>query len=207
MLADLGYAALLIAFLASIYAVVASYHGISSKQVRWVMSGRNALLIVFPLVAAACLVMIISLVNGDFSLQYVWSVSSLDMPTYLKVTALWGGQQGSILFFNFMLAGFTAAAMARKWDQERAIMPYAIIVASFTLIFFLGLSLFLENPFARLGAVKVESAGLAYAIDWPVTYVKNLFARPEIIPADGNGLNPLLRHPGMIIHPIQRPPW
>ena len=201
MLADLGYAALLFAFLASIYAVVASYHGISSKQARWVLSGRNALLIVFPLVAAACLVMIISLLNGDFSLHYVWSVSSRDMPTYLKVTALWGGQQGSILFFNFILAGFTAAAMARKWDDERAIMPYAVIIASFTLIFFLGLSLFLENPFARLGAVKVESAGLAYVIDWPVTYVKNLFARPEIIPADGNGLNPLLRHPGMIIHP------
>ncbi len=201
MIADLGYAALFIAFLAAVYAPIASWHGISSKQARWVQSGRNALLIVFPLVAAACIAMVISLLNGDFSLEYVWSVSSREMPTYLKVTALWGGQQGSILFFNFMLAGFTTAAMARKWDDERSIMPYAIIVASLTLIFFLGLSLFLENPFARIGAADVESTGLAYALDWPVTYVKNLFVRPEMVPADGNGLNPLLRHPGMIIHP------
>jgi len=201
MLANLGYAALFIAFGASIYAAVAAYHGISTKQVRWVQSGRNALLIIFPLVTAACIVMVISLLNSDFSLEYVWSVSSREMPTYLKVTALWGGQQGSILFFNFMLAAFTAAAMARKWDDERAIMPYAIIIGSFTLIFFLGLSLFLENPFARVGAAEVESAGLAYVIDWPVTYVRNLFVRPEVVPADGNGLNPLLRHPGMIIHP------
>ena len=69
------------------------------------------------------------------------------------------------------------------------------------MIFFPGLSLFLENPFARIGAVDVESSGLAYVIDWPVNYVQNLFVRPEIVPADGNGLNPLLRHPGMIIHP------
>ncbi|HSG15786.1 MAG TPA: hypothetical protein VLE70_05625, partial [Anaerolineae bacterium] len=162
MIADLGYAALFIAFLAAVYAPIASWHGISSKQARWVQSGRNALLIVFPLVAAACIAMVISLLNGDFSLEYVWSVSSREMPTYLKVTALWGGQQGSILFFNFMLAGFTTAAMARKWDDERSIMPYAIIVASLTLIFFLGLSLFLENPFARIGAADVESTGLAY---------------------------------------------
>ncbi|MGD8585474.1 MAG: cytochrome c-type biogenesis CcmF C-terminal domain-containing protein [Chloroflexota bacterium] len=201
MIADLGYAALFIAFLAAVYAPIASYHGLRTKQAGWVQSGRNALLIAFPLVAIACITMVISLLNSDFSLQYVWSVSSRDMPTYLKVTALWGGQQGSILFFNFMLAAFTAAAMARKWDDERAIMPYAIIIASFTMIFFLGLSLFMENPFARIGAADVQSSGLAYVIDWPVTYVKNLFVRPEMVPTDGNGLNPLLRHPGMIIHP------
>jgi cytochrome c-type biogenesis protein CcmF len=201
MIADLGYAALFIAFLAAIYAPIAAYHGLKTKQSHWVQSGRNALLMVFPLVATACLMMIISLLKGDFSLEYVWSVSSRDMPTYLKVTALWGGQQGSILFFNFMLAGFTAAAMARKWDDERAIMPYAVIIGSFTVIFFLGLSLFMENPFARVGATTVDSSGLAAIFDWPVNYIKNIFLRPTGIPADGNGLNPLLRHPGMIIHP------
>jgi cytochrome c-type biogenesis protein CcmF len=201
MIADLGYAALFIAFLAAIYAPIASYHGLRTKQAGWVRSGRNALLIVFPLVATACIMLIISLLRSDFSLDYVWSVSSRDMPTYLKVTALWGGQQGSILFFCFMLSAFTAAAMARKWDDERAIMPYAIIIASFTLIFFLGLSLFMENPFARIGAADPQGTGLAYIINWPVTYVKNLFIQPTSMPADGNGLNPLLRHPGMIIHP------
>jgi cytochrome c-type biogenesis protein CcmF len=95
------------------------------------------------------------------------------MPTYLKVTALWGGQAGSLLFWNLLLAGLTAAAMARNWDRQRELMPYVIIVGSMTLVFFLALVVFVENPFARLPVAQVN----------------------------GNGLNPLLRHPGMIIHP------
>jgi cytochrome c-type biogenesis protein CcmF len=63
--------------------------------------------------------------------------------------------------------------MARKWDDQRELMPYAILVGSLTQIFFLALVVFVENPFTRL----------------------------DIVPLDGNGLNPLLRHPGMIIHP------
>ena len=201
MLADLGYAAIFIAFLAAVYAAFAAWHGVRSKQSSWVQSARNATLIIFPLVGLACVLLVLSILNNDYSIQYVWSVSSREMPAYLKVTALWGGQQGSILFFNLLLAGFTAAAMARKWDDERAIMPYAIIVASLTQIFFLWMTVFMENPFARIGAAPVEAVGLAYLVDAPVTYVQNLFARPEMVPADGNGLNPLLRHPGMIIHP------
>jgi cytochrome c-type biogenesis protein CcmF len=173
MIADLGFFALLLAFLAAVYAVVASWYGSRNGQVAWVESARNALIATFPLVLLAALTLIISLLRGDFSLDYVWRVSSRDMPTYLKVTALWGGQAGSLLFWNLLLAVFTAVAMARNWNKESALMPYALIVAGITQIFFLGISLFLENPFARLPSV----------------------------PPDGNGLNPLLRHPGMIIHP------
>ena len=201
MIADLGYAALLIAFFAAVYAAVAAYYGVQKGQPRWVTSARNATLIIFPLVTLACALLIWSLLSDDFSIKYVWSVSSREMPTYLKVTALWGGQQGSILFFNLLLAGFTAAAMARNWDNERAIMPYAIVVASMTQIFFLGLTVFMENPFARIGALAVDGSGLQLLVNWPVTYVKNLFIVPEVVPANGNGLNPLLRHLGMIIHP------
>ncbi len=201
MLANLGYTALFIAFLAAIYAPIAAYYGVRKKESRWMESGRNALIIIFPLVALACITLIFSLLRDDFSIEYVWSVSSRDMPTYLKVTALWGGQAGSILFFNLLLSGFTAAAMVRSWANERAIMPYAVIVASFTLIFFLGLTLLTENPFARVGAAAAEGTGLALLVNGPITYVKNLFVQPQMIPADGNGLNPLLRHPGMIIHP------
>jgi cytochrome c-type biogenesis protein CcmF len=173
MIADLGFFALLLAFLAAVYAVVASWYGNRTGRMAWVESARNALIITFPLVLLACLALVVSLLRGDFSLEYVVRVSSREMPTYLKITALWGGQAGSLLFWNLLLALFTAAAMARNWHKERALMPYALIVAGITQIFFLTLSLFLENPFARLAA----------------------------IPPDGNGLNPLLRHPGMIIHP------
>ena len=112
MIADLGYVAILFAFLASIYAPVAAYYGIRKRKERWIESGRNAIFIIFPLVALACGLLILLLLTGDFSVLYVWEVSSREMPDYLKVAALWGGQRGSILFFNFMLAGFTAAAMA-----------------------------------------------------------------------------------------------
>lgn len=201
MIADLGYAAILLAFLASIYAPIAAYYGVRNDKPRWVESGRNAVLIIFPLVALACGLLILLLLTSDFSILYVWEVSSREMPDYLKVTALWGGQRGSILFFNFMLAAFTAAAMARNWKNDRAIMPYAVIVGSFSLIFFLGLTLFLENPFERIGAATAEGSGLELLINTPVTYVKNLFARSGIIPEDGRGLPALLRHPVMIIHP------
>ncbi|MDX1613068.1 MAG: heme lyase CcmF/NrfE family subunit [Candidatus Promineifilaceae bacterium] len=173
MIADLGYAAVLIAFGAALYAAISAYYGGRSDKPRWVESARNATLITFPLIGLASLLLIFLLLTDNFAVEYVWRVSSREMPTYLKVTALWGGQAGSLLFWNLLLAGFTAAAMARKWDHQRDIMPYVIFVGSLTQIFFLGLVAFVENPFATM----------------PV-------AQP-----DGNGLNPLLRHPGMIIHP------
>ncbi|MFZ0547735.1 MAG: cytochrome c biogenesis protein CcsA, partial [Candidatus Promineifilaceae bacterium] len=173
MIPDLGFAAILIAFATAIYAGAAAYYGGRTKQQKWVESARNASMAIFPLVILACLLLIVSLLRSDFSIEYVWRVSSRDMPAYLKVTALWGGQAGSLLFWNLLLAGFTAAAMARKWGDQRKLMPYAILVGSLTQIFFLGLVAFVENPFTRLA----------------------------VIPAEGNGLNPLLRHPGMIIHP------
>jgi hypothetical protein len=173
MIADLGNISLLLAFGTSIFAALAGWIGMRRNDDRWVSSARNAVILVFPLVLLAALAIIYSLVTSDFSLDYVWQVSSRDMPTYLKITALWGGQAGSLLFWNLLMAAFTAAAMATKWRDQKALMPYVIIVASMTQIFFLFISAFVENPFVRLA----------------------------IIPPDGNGLNPLLRHPGMIIHP------
>lgn len=173
MIPELGYIALILALAAAVFAAGAAYYGRHTNQPRWIESARNATIATFPLITISCLLMIYSLVQGDFSVEYVWRVSSRDMPTYLKVTALWGGQAGSLLFWNFLLSVFTAAAMARNWRKQKELMPYAIMVASFTQIFFLSISVFVEHPFARLPAV----------------------------PVDGNGLNPLLRHPGMIIHP------
>lgn len=173
MIADFGFAALILALFTAVYAAVAAAYGAYFGQPRWVESGRNAIVIAFPLVGLACGLLVYLLLTGDFSVEYVWRVSSIGMPDYLKVTALWGGQAGSLLFWNLLLAGFTAVAMARTWKQHRDLVPYAIAVASLTQIFFLAISIFVENPFARL----------------------------DMVPADGNGLNPLLRHPGMIIHP------
>jgi cytochrome c-type biogenesis protein CcmF len=173
MIADIGFIAIAFAFLAAIYSAAAAWYGNRTGQQAWVESARNATIAIFLLVLLASGLLIVALLQNDFSIEYVWRVSSRDMPTYLKVTALWGGQAGSLLFWNLMLATFTAAAMFRNWDKQRDLMPYALFVASLTQIFFLFITVFVENPFARL----------------------------DVIPPDGNGLNPLLRHPGMIIHP------
>jgi cytochrome c-type biogenesis protein CcmF len=173
MIPDLGYATLGLAFFVAIYAALAAWYGNRSERPKLVESARNASIVILPLVMLACGLLILSLLRGDFSVQYVWRVSSVGMPDYLKVTALWGGQAGSLLFWNLLLATFTAAAVAINWKKHRPLMPYAIMIASFTQIFFLGISFLVENPFARM----------------------------EFVPPDGNGLNPLLRHPGMIIHP------
>jgi cytochrome c-type biogenesis protein CcmF len=173
MLPDFGYATLVVAFLLAIYASVAAFYGGRQKDHRWVESSRNAIVAILPLVTLACVLLIYALVKGDFSIDYVARVSSRAMPTYLKVTALWGGQAGSLLFWNFLLAVFTSAAMLRQWDRQRPLMPYVLAVSAITQVFFLFISIFVENPFTRLA----------------------------IIPLDGQGLNPLLRHPGMIIHP------
>ena len=175
MIADFGFAAVLIAFLSAVYAAVAGVVGGRRNDERWITSARNASVATFPLLLLASALLITLLLQSDFSVNYVWQVSSREMPTYLKITALWGGQAGGLLFWNLLLAGYTAAAMLRKWDDQHALMPYAILVASLTQIFFLGLVAFVENPFAPIAG--------------------------GIVPADGNGLNPLLRHPGMIIHP------
>ena len=173
MIADLGYAALLLAVATAVYSAIAAWYGSQTNRPRFIESARNATIAVFPLVILSCTLLVISLLRGDFSLEYVWRVSSREMPTYLKVTALWGGQAGSLLFWNLLLSAYVAVAMARKWGEQKELMPYALIIVSLTQIFFLGISAFVENPFARL----------------------------DVVPPDGNGLNPLLRHPGMIIHP------
>ena len=173
MIADIGRISLLLAFIAAAYATIASLIGYWQDRAAATASARNAILVIFPLVGIASLAIIYSLVVGDFSLEYVASVSSLGMPTYLKITALWGGQAGSILFWNLLLAVFLFAAMLRQWKGEEHLVSLVVFVLAITQGFFLLVTNFLENPFTRLA----------------------------MIPADGQGLNPLLRHPGMIIHP------
>lgn len=184
MLADIGLISLILALVAAVYAAVASIYGsrLGVAGVAWIASARNALIAVWPLLTISCGAMIWLLVTGDFQVEYVAMVTSRAMPTYLKVTALWGGQAGSLLFWAWVSAAFSALVMFRKWGADpldadgrsgRALLPYMVAISAATEIFFMILVVFVETPFSKL----------------------------DFIPADGNGLNPLLRHPGMIIHP------
>jgi cytochrome c-type biogenesis protein CcmF len=107
------------------------------------------------------------------------------------VTAWWGGQAGSLLFWSWLMSAFASLVTLRKWDRDREFLPWVIVVACVTMAFFIGMNVFFENPFAQL---YQTTAGIEPHTFHPANSI--LFT-----PDDGRGLNPLLRHPGMIIHP------
>ncbi len=192
MIENVGYFTLVLTFLVSIYGAGAAAYGASRKRPEWVESARHAMLLTWPLLTLSSGALIALLVMGRYDVGFVASVTSNTMPVYLKITALWGGQSGSLVFWSWLMAAFATAASLRKWDRDRELLPWVIVVTMVTLAFFLVLVVFYENPFARL---------------WQTIDGRQIRAmfQPQgtlpLIPIDGRGLNPLLRHPGMIIHP------
>ncbi len=227
MTAQLGVILLFLAFLCAAYAWGASFLGGRREDDRLVESARNAAIMTWPLLTAAALTLISLLVRGEFNTTFVWTVTDRAMPTYLKVTALWGGQAGSLLFWSWLMSTFTAAAMLRNWKRERHLMPYVISAAMGTLTFFIVLVAFWENPFARYwqtlggdvatamfgpsafftplgvawGSLAQKIPGLLGIVAKGMVPLTAPLGATAVFPPDGNGLNPLLRHPGMIIHP------
>ncbi len=225
--AELGIVLLLLAFVSSLYALIASLVGARQGHDRLIESARNAAIITWPLLTLASLMLIGLLVRGDFNVAYVWAVTSRSMPAYLKVTALWGSQAGSLLFWAWLMSTFTAGAMLRNWQRERNLMPYVIASSMGTLAFFILLVAFWENPFARyfqtprgdiapalfgpsavlsgladfLHALGERTPGLLGVIFKGLVAPAPPLGSTPFFPPDGQGLNPLLRHFGMVIHP------
>ncbi len=191
MINDFGYITLILSGLASLYAILAALRGSDDLSGPWLASARRAVIAAFGLLTLATVAVVYSLVTGDFQVNYAYQTSAISMPIFLKVTALWGGQEGSILFWTWLMSAFTAAVMIRKWDRDRALMPWVIFVAVGTLLFFQAVSLFIANPFERLWFVGEDV----------IQSVWQPAGGMPAIPRDGQGLNPLLRHPGMIGHP------
>jgi cytochrome c-type biogenesis protein CcmF len=191
MVTNFGFGALLIAFSTSLYGVVAAIYGVRKKSQPWVDSARLAMTLTWPLLTISALSLIFLLVTGHYEVGFVSEVTSNSMPFYLRVTALWGGQAGSLVFWSWLMSAFATAVTLRKWDRDREFLPWVIVVALITLAFFLTLIIFFENPFSRLWQTTSGVVSAMFQPSGSLPYV----------PADGRGLNPLLRHPGMIIHP------
>ena len=191
MIANFGFGVLVISFLVTLYSVFAAIYGERRKIPAMVESARRAMLLTWPLLTLTAGVLIYLLVNNHYEVQFVYEVTSRSMPTYLKVTAWWGGQAGSLLFWSWLMSAFASLVTLRKWDRDREFLPWVIVVACVTMAFFIGMNVFFENPFAQL---YQTFDGVAPHTFQPADSV--LFT-----PQDGRGLNPLLRHPGMVIHP------
>ncbi len=172
-MANIGYITMTMALVLAFYAAFVSVMGAQRRISELVVSSRNAAFAVTALITSAVFILEYLLITGDYQTEYVYEVSNRAAPLFYRVTALWGGQSGSLLFWSWLLSLMTALAIAKKWNSMRLMMPYMIAVTQITVAFFLWLVVFNANPFAQLA----------------------------FVPPDGAGLNPLLRHFGMAIHP------
>src|SRR5262245_36880746 len=150
MYADFGFGVLVVTFLVTLYSVLAAVYGEYKKNAAMVESARRAMLLTWPLLTLTAGILIYLLVNNHFEVQFVYEVTSRSMPTYLKVTAWWGGQAGSLLFWSWLMSAFMSLVTLRKWDRDRELLPWVIVVACITMAFFIGMNVFFENPFAQL---------------------------------------------------------
>jgi cytochrome c-type biogenesis protein CcmF len=114
-------------------------------------------------------------VTNDYSIQYIWQYSNRAMPWIYKVTAIWGGMDGSMLLWCFLIAAFCACVAVASTRYPRTLLPWLYSFLNSSTLFFTTITLFLTNPFRYLKA-------------------------PMVMP-DGNGLNPLLQNEYMAIHP------
>src|SRR3954470_9357912 len=172
-MAHVGSACLAVGLLTALYAVGAALYGAHGGGQRWVMSARRAMYALAALLVTAFVILESAYLRSDFSYSLVAQNSSTDTPTFYKFTAIWSSQAGSLLLWVLLLSLFSSAVLRVTRNQQREVVPYATAVLGVIASFFLILTVFYASPFDTL-------------------------AHP---PAEGNGLNPLLRHPAMMSHP------
>ena len=175
---NLGSLAILLAFSLAAFAVAASIVG-ALKRNRWLIhSATRAVYSIAILTSIASAILVTGLLTDDFRMSYVVQHSNRALPALYKFAAWWGGQEGSLLLWSWLLACYSAVVMWTNRHKHRAIMPYVTAVLMATQVFFLALNAFVEPPFRML------------AVGGGITAME-----------DGRGLNPLLQHPAMAIHP------
>ena len=150
MIEGVGFAALVLSLVLALYGAGAAAYGARRNRPELVESARRAMLLSWPMISVAALAIIALLVAGRYDIAYVAKVTSNAMPPYLRVTALWGGQEGSLVFWSWLMAAFASAVGLRKWDRDRDLLPWVIVVTMITLAFFLSLIVIFENPFSRI---------------------------------------------------------
>jgi len=196
MLDTLGFGFLVITFILALYGTGAALYAIVRHDQAWAESARLAMLAVFPVLTLSILALLALLVMGDMQVDYVYNVTSQSMPVYLKLTALWGGQAGSLLFWSWLVSLFAfLAGLHRRSDldtQDETFKAWVVVIILSTLAFFLSLSILVDNPFNRYWITTASD--IIISVFQPAGTM-------AAVPPDGRGLNPLLRHPGMIIHP------
>jgi len=175
---NIGALSILLAFCFAVYAVVASVTGRLKKNSFLTVSGQRAVYSVWVLLTVAAGLLIYSLLTGDFRLAYVAAHTDSSMSKIYKFTAWWGGQEGSLLLWSWLLSTYSAIVVFMNRRKFRDMMPWVTSVLMATETFFLSLIAFVLSPFGVLEA-----------------------GRGNIVEGVGQGLNPLLQYWTMVIHP------
>ena len=175
---NIGALALLLAFCLAVYSVIASLAGKLRRNAFLAVSAERAVYSVCFLTTTAAAILVYSLLVGDFRLAYVASHSNKSMVSWYKFAAWWGGQEGSLLLWAWLLSTYAAIVVFQNRKKLREMMPYVNTVMMTTEAFFLFLITFQLSPFEVLAVGKgITDVG------------------------DGQGLNPLLQYWTMVIHP------
>ena len=173
-MASLGSLILLAAFVVCAYAAAVSAVGGRQRSARLIESGIGAFYLLTALMTAASAIMVHAFVTENYAIKYVDRYSDSAQPLIYKLTSYWGGLDGSIMFWVFLLSVFGSIAVATNRERQRELIPYVVTVISCVQMFFLLVMVLNKDPFT--------------------TYLTQ-------VPADGRGLNPLLQNPYMAIHP------
>jgi cytochrome c-type biogenesis protein CcmF len=174
-LAPVGAACLFAGLLCALYAVGASVAAARTGRRDLAISSRRAMYCLAALLVLAFAILEAAYLRSDFSFALVEESSSTDTPTFYKITGMWSTQDGSLLLWVLLLSLFSSAVLFLTRNSLREITPWATAVLGVVAAFFLVLMVGWESPFDSVSAAMV--------------------------PPDGRGLNPLLRHPAMMIHP------
>jgi len=170
---EIGYYSILISLFLSAYCGLALIVGIKNRRLEVIASAENAAAVVSVFLTLSAAVMIFALVTRNFQVEYVARYTSRSLSLLYTLAAFYAGQEGSLLFWSWVLSIFTAVVVYQNKNKNRELMPYVLLVLTTIIFFFTFLMVFATNPFK--------------------TY--------NFRPFDGQGLNPLLQNPGMLFHP------
>ncbi len=174
MIPELGHIALIIALAFAICLSVIPMVGVLSQQQKLITYARPLTFAMFAFTAISIIILAYSFVLDDFSIKYIASHSNTHLPYYFKISAVWGGHEGSLLLWVFSLTAWAMAVAKFSKGMDEAFMARVLSVMGLIAVGFIAFTLLTSNPFERL---------------WPN------------VPMEGRDLNPLLQDIGLIIHP------
>ncbi len=181
---NVGSFALLLALALAAYSLGGSAIGAWTKRPILIKSSQRATIAVWALITIGIASLFYLLMTDQFRMSYVAAHSNRDLPLFYKATSLWSGQEGSLLLWSWILSTYAMLVVVLHRHPSpgvKPLMPWVNAVMMGSQCFFLWLNTIVASPFHLLLASGEGAVNMA-------------------VP-DGKGLNPLLQHPAMVIHP------